>query len=56
MLELQSGEYELPIMIDEAIVRARFTDGVGLRFSSFLYSEESRLRRILDLRLPDHAI
>ena len=40
----------------EAIVRARFTDGVGLRFSSFLRSEESRLRRLLDLRLPDHAI
>ena len=56
MLELQPGEYDLPIMIDEAIVRARFTDGVGLRFSSFLRSEESRLRRILDLRLPDHAI
>lgn len=56
MLELQSGEYDLPIMIDEAIVRARFTDGVGLRFSSFLRSEESRLRRILDLRLSDHTI
>jgi c-di-GMP-binding flagellar brake protein YcgR len=56
MLELQPGEYEFPIMIDEAIVRARFTDGVGLRFSSFLRSEESRLRRLLDLRLPDHAI
>ena len=56
MLELQPGEYDLPIMIDEAIVRARFTDGVGLRFSSFLRSEESRLRRILDLRLADHAV
>ena len=56
MLELQSGEYDLPIMIDEAIVRARFTDGVGLRFSSFLRSEERRIRHILDLRLPDHAV
>jgi len=56
MLELQSSEYDLPIMIDEAIVRARFTDGVGLRFSSFLRSEERRIRHILDLRLPDHAV
>ncbi len=56
MLELQSSEYDLPIMIDEAIVRARFTDGVGLRFSSFLRSEERRIRRILDLRLPDHVV
>ena len=56
MLELQSGEYDLPISIDEAIVRAHYNDGVGLRFSSFLRSEERRLRHILDLRLPDHAI
>jgi c-di-GMP-binding flagellar brake protein YcgR len=56
MLEFQSGEYDLPIMIDEAIVRARFTDGVGLRFSSFLRSEERRIRHILDLRLPDHVV
>ena len=56
MLELQPGEYDSPIMINEAIVRTRFTDGVGLRFSSFLRSEEGRLRRILDLRLPDHTI
>jgi len=56
MLELQSSEYDLPIMIDEAIVRARFTDGVGLRFSSFLRSEERRIRRILDLLLPDHVV
>ena len=56
MLELQSGEYDLPIMIDEAIVRARFTDGVGLRFSGFLHSEERRIRRILDMRLPDYAV
>jgi len=56
MLEFRSGEYDLPIMIDEAIVRARFTDGVGLRFSSFLRSEERRIRHILDLRLPDHAV
>ena len=56
MLELQSGEYDLPIMIDEAIVRARFIDGVGLRFSGFLHSEERRIRRILDLRLSDYAV
>jgi PilZ domain len=55
MLELHAGEYDLPIMIDEAIVRTRFTDGIGLRFSSFLRSEERRLRHILDLRLPAPA-
>jgi len=56
MLELQSDEYDLPIMIDEAIVRARCAEGIGLRFSSLLRSEVRRLRRILDLRLSDHAI
>jgi c-di-GMP-binding flagellar brake protein YcgR len=56
MLELQSGEYDLPIIIDEAIVRSRCAEGIGLRFSRLLRSEERRLRRILDLRLSDHAI
>jgi c-di-GMP-binding flagellar brake protein YcgR len=56
MLELQSGEYDLPIMIDEAIVRSRCAEGIGLRFSSLLRSEERRLRRILDLRLSNHVI
>jgi hypothetical protein len=56
MLELQSGEYDLPIMIDEAIVRSRCAEGIGLRFSSLLRSEERRLRRILDLRLSNPAI
>jgi hypothetical protein len=56
MLELQPGEYDLPIMIDEAIVRSRCAEGIGLRFSSLLRSEERRLRRILDLRLSNPAI
>ena len=55
MLEFQAGEYDLPITIDEAIVRTRFAEGVGLRFSSFLRSEERRIRHILDLRLPNPA-
>ncbi len=55
MLEFQAGEYDLSVMIDEAIVRTRFADGVGLRFSSFLRSEERRIRHILDLRLPNPA-
>jgi hypothetical protein len=45
-----------PIMVDGALVRSRSAEGIGLRFSSLLRSEERRLRRILDLRLPDHAI
>ena len=56
MLEFHPVEYDDPIMIDEAIVRSRCAEGIGLRFSSFLRSEERRLRRILDLRLPDQAI
>ena len=55
MLEFHPAEYDDPIMIDEAIVRSRCAQGIGFRFSSFLRSEERRLRRILDLRLPDHA-
>jgi hypothetical protein len=55
MLEFQSAEYDDPIIIDGAIVRSRYAQGIGLRFSSFLRSEERRIRRILDLRLPDHA-
>jgi len=53
IIELQSGEYDLPIMVEEAIVCTRYSDGVGLRFVKLCRSEESRLRRILDLRLPD---
>jgi hypothetical protein len=56
MLEFHPAEYDDPIMVDGAIVRSRCTDGIGLRFSSLLRSEERRLRRILDLRLPDPAI
>ena len=56
MLEFHAAEYDDPIMIDDAIVRSRCAEGIGLRFSSFLRSEERRVRRILDLRLPDHVI
>ena len=56
MLEFHPAEYDDPIMIDGAIVRSRCAEGIGLRFSSFLRSEERRLSRILDLRLSDHAI
>ena len=56
MLEFHPAEYDDPIMVDGAIVRSRCAEGIGLRFSSFLRSEERSLRRILDLRLPDHAI
>ena len=56
MLEFHPAEYDDPIMVDGAIVRSHCAEGIGLRFSSLLRSEERRLRRILDLRLPDHAI
>lgn len=56
MLEFQPAEYDAPIMIDGAIVRSRCAEGIGLRFSVLLRSEERRIRRILDLRLPDRAI
>jgi|GEM_PF-674392 len=56
MVEFHPAEYDSPIMIDGAIVRSRCADGIGLRFSSLLRSEERRLRRILELRLPDCAI
>ena len=56
MLEFHPAEYDDPIMIDGAIVRSRCAEGIGLRFSSFLRSEERRLSRILDLRLPSPAI
>ena len=56
MLEFHPAEYDDPIMVDGAIVRSRCAEWIGLRFSSFLRSEERRLRRILDLRLPDQTI
>ena len=56
MLEFHPPEYDDPIKIDGAIVRSRCAEGIGLRFSNFLRSEERRLSRILALRLPDHAI
>ena len=56
MLEFHPAEYDDPIMIDGAIVRSRCAEGIGLRFSSFLRSEERRLRRILELRLSDQVI
>ena len=56
MLEFHPAEYDAPIMIDAAIVRSWCAEGIGLRFSSLLRSEERRIRHILDLRMPDHAI
>jgi hypothetical protein len=56
VLEFHPAEYDDPIMVDGAIVRSRCAEGIGLRFSSFLRSEERRLSRILALRLPDPAI
>ena len=56
MLEFYPAEYDDPIMVDGAIVRSHCAEGIGLRFSSLLRSEERHLRGILDLRLPDHAI
>ena len=56
MIELQSGEYDLPIVVDEAVVCTRYSDGVGLRFSRMRRAEENRLRQILDLRIPDLEI
>jgi c-di-GMP-binding flagellar brake protein YcgR len=56
MLEFYPAEYDDPIMVDGAIVRSRCAEGIGLRFSSLLRSEERRLSRILALRLPDHAV
>lgn len=56
MLEFHPAEYDDPIMIDDAITRSRCAEGIGLRFFSFLRSEERRLSRILALRLPDPAI
>ena len=56
MLEFHPAEYDDPIMIDDAITRSRCAEGIGLCFSSFLRSEERRLSRVLDLRLPDRAI
>jgi hypothetical protein len=56
MLEFHPTEYDDPIMVDGAIVRSRCAEGIGLRFSSLLRTEERRLRRILELRLPDPAI
>jgi hypothetical protein len=56
MLEFYPAEYDDPIMIDGALVRSRCAEGIGLRFSSLLRSEERRLSRLLDLRLPDPTI
>ena len=56
MLEFHPAEYDDPIMVDGAIVRSRCAEGIGLRFSSLLRSEERRLSRLLALRLPDPAI
>jgi PilZ domain len=56
MLEFHPAEYDDPIMVDSAIVRSHCQEGIGLRFSTLLRSEERRLRRILDLRLPDHTV
>ncbi|MEK6640936.1 MAG: PilZ domain-containing protein [Nitrospirota bacterium] len=56
MLEFHPAEYDDPIMVDGAIVRSRCAEGIGLRFSSLLRSEERRLSRILALRLPDQTL
>ncbi|MEO8046499.1 MAG: PilZ domain-containing protein, partial [Nitrospirota bacterium] len=56
MLEFQPAEYDDPIMVDGAIVRSRCAEGIGLRFSSLLRSEERRLSRLLALRLSDQTL
>ena len=56
MLEFHPAEYDDPIMVDGAIVRSRCAEGIGLRFSSFLRTEERRLSRILALHLSDQTI
>ena len=56
MLEFHPAEYDDPIMVDGAILRSRCAEGIGLRFSSLLRSEERRLSRLLALRLADPAI
>lgn len=56
MLEFHPAEYDDPIMIDDAILLSRRAEGIGLRFSNLLRSEERRLRRIFALRLPGYTI
>ena len=53
-LEFQYSNDSLPITIAEAVVRASGGDGtVGLRFTRLHRGEERRIRRIVDVWLPE---
>lgn len=53
-LEFQYSSDSLPITIAEAVVRSSVgNDAIGLRFTRLHRGEERRIRRIIDVWLPE---
>jgi hypothetical protein len=53
-LEFQYSSDSLPITIAEAVVRSSAGNGtIGLRFTRLHRGEERRIRRIIDVWLPE---
>jgi hypothetical protein len=52
-LEFQSSDNSLSVTIEEAVVRSIVDGAIGLRFTQLHRSEERRIRRIIDVWLPE---
>jgi len=52
-LEFQYSEAAFPITIDEAVVRSSTDGAIGLRFTQLRRSDERRIRRLIDVWLPE---
>lgn len=53
-LEFQPSTFTFPITIDGAVVRSSSKDAIGLRFVRLLREDEQRIRKIIDLWLPEN--
>lgn len=52
-LEFQYSNDSFPITIEEAVVRSSVNGTIGLRFTRLRRSDERRIRRIVDMWLPE---
>ena len=52
-LEFQYANDSLPVTIEEAVVRSIADGAIGLRFTRLRRSDERRIRRLIDVWLPE---
>jgi PilZ domain len=52
-LEFQYSDNSVPVTIEEAVVRSIADGAIGLRFTKLHRSDERRIRRLIDVWLPE---